>query len=129
MNLAERLRDLVTGGSAEATLERKLRERFSFLEQRQGFQLARSEPLPDGARVAYKNVPAGRAVAVYARAGRGAWAGVGELDPEGRLRPVNRETIERGHWRSIAKVDVGEETETLEEAIEQLAGRVGGPGV
>ena len=128
MNVLDRLRELVAAERSGASrLEKTLRERFAFLEERQGFELARSEPLPDGARVAYKNVPAGRAVAVYAREGRGVWAGVGHLDPEGRLRPVTRETLERGEWRPLAKVDVDPETESLENAIETLAAKVGGP--
>jgi hypothetical protein len=127
MKLVEHLRTLAAARPAKTGVEKTLQERFAFLERKQGFELARSERLADGARVAYKNVPAGRAVAVYARAGRGAWAGVGELDPAGRLRPVNRETIQRGHWRPLGKVNVGEETATLEEAIDKLAGKVGGP--
>jgi hypothetical protein len=127
VSMLDRLREVVSAERSETPrVERTLRKRFVFLEERRGFRFVRSEALADGARVAYKNVPAGRAIVIYARASRGAWAGVGRLDPEGRLRPVTRETIERGEWRLLAKVALGSESKSLDEAIETLAAKVGG---
>ena len=121
MNLRDRFRRPPTPARLDTfAVERRLRERFAFLEHDKGFELARSERLPDGARVAYKNVAAGRAVMVFARAARGVWAGIGHLDHAGRLRPVSREAIETGEWRPLGTVDIGS-VETLDDAIETLA--------
>jgi hypothetical protein len=125
VNILERLRRPPKARPRLSDVERTLRERFAFLEQQQGFELARSEPLPDGARVAYKNVPAGQAIVVFARAARGVWAGIGPLDSAGRLRPVNREAIEIGEWRAIGAIDIAS-VETLHDAIESLALALGG---
>jgi hypothetical protein len=75
--------------------------------------------------LAYKNVPAGRAIVVFARAARGVWAGIGALDAAGRLRPVSREAIESGDWRPLGAVDIAS-VETLDDAIETLALALGG---
>ena len=107
-------------------LERLLRERFRFLEERQGFELAASRGLPHGALAGYANRPAGRAVAVFARRDRGAWAGVGSLARDGRLAPVNRETIARGIWREVHRVELGQDADTLEGALAKLAASLGG---
>jgi hypothetical protein len=125
VNILERLRRPPKARSSLSEIERALRERFAFLEQQQGFELVRSEPLPDGARVAYKNVPAGQAIVVFARAARGVWAGIGPLDSAGRLRPVNREAIEIGEWRALGAIDIAS-VETLNDAIESLALALGG---
>jgi hypothetical protein len=125
VNVFDRFRRRADDPLDTAVVERTLLERFAFLEEEKGFELARSERLPDGARAAYKNLPAGQAIMIFARATRGAWAGVGQLDAAGRLRPVNRDTIELGEWRPLAAVDIGS-VETLDDAIETLALAVGG---
>jgi hypothetical protein len=110
----------------ETPLERVVRERFRFLEERQGFALAESSALADGALVAYTNRRAGRALVVYARERRGVWAGVGELGEGGELHPVSRETVERGLWREMARADLGRDAETLDEALAGVVASLGG---
>jgi hypothetical protein len=115
-------RDATSGDPA--VVERRLRERFKFLEERQGFELAVSTRLPDGAVAAYANRPARRGVAIFARRRRGAWAGVGTLPEDGRIPPVNRETVERGIWREVRRVDLDDER-SLEDALDDLAASLG----
>jgi hypothetical protein len=113
------------GPAAEpAAVERVVRERFRFLEERQGFELAGSSLLDDGAVAAYANRPAGRSVAVFARRGRGVWAGVGVLDDDGRVPPVNGETLARGLWREVRRVDL-DDRRTLTDAIAEAAASLG----
>ncbi len=123
MTLVERL----LGRGREEGIERALRERFRFLEERQGFELAESRALADGALAAYRNRPAGRALVVFAREGRGAWAGAGELTDDGTLRPLNRDALRRGDWRELRRVDLGAHAATLEDAVAGLARALGGP--
>ena len=108
-----------------AEVERLLRERFRFLEERQGFVLAASRRLEDGALAAYANRPARRGVAVFARRSRGVWAGVGTLPEDGQVPPVNRETVGRGVWREVLRVDV-DEHRSLDDALAQVAASLGG---
>ncbi len=123
MTLFERL----LGGSRAQGIERALRERFRFLEERQGFELAESRALSDGALAAYRNRPARRALVVFAREGRGAWAGSGALADDGTLRPLNREALRRGEWRELRRVDLGAQVRTLDDAVAGLARALGGP--
>ena len=111
-----------------AEVERLLRERFRFLEERQGFELAGSTRLDDGAVAAYANRPARRGVAVFARRTRGVWAGVGTLAEDGEVPPVNRETVARGVWREVQRADVGDE-QSLDEALARVAASLGGTRV
>ncbi|MBD0317955.1 MAG: hypothetical protein ICV71_05470 [Thermoleophilia bacterium] len=126
MSVLARLRARVGGEADPAAIERMLRERFRFLEERQGFELARSKRIGDGAAVAYANRAARRAVVVFARRGRGAWAGVAPLRAGGTLRPLDRAAVERGDWRELQRVDLGTETRSLDEAIARLARSLGG---
>ena len=126
MSLLTRLRDRIAGNEEPAAVERMLRERFRFLEERQGFELARSMRLRDGAAVAYANRPAGRGVVVFARRGRGTWAGVGTLDETGELRPLDRSSVERGEWRELRRIELGSDVRSLRDAIAGLAGSLGG---
>jgi hypothetical protein len=114
------------GGDADdpAAVERVVRERFRFLEERQGFELAGSSLLDDGVVAAYANRAAGRSVAVFARRGRGVWAGVGVLEDDGGVPPVNRETLARGIWREVRRVDLDDER-TLTDAIADAAASLG----
>jgi hypothetical protein len=125
MNFFDRLREKAEPESEPAAVERLLRERFRFLEERQGFELARSRRLADGAAVAYANRPAGRGVVIFARSTRGAWAGVGALAPDGELKPLDREAIARGEWRELRRIDVNP-GEPLDEALTGLALALGG---
>ena len=125
-DVLDRLLGRVEVETAPAVVERAVRERFRFLEERQGFELAESRRLEDGAVAGYANRPAGRAVVVFARRSRGAWAGVGTLADDGSLTPVNRETVARGIWREVRRVELGEEAETLDDALSLLAASLGG---
>jgi hypothetical protein len=126
MNVLDRLRAHVGGEAEPAAIERMLRKQFRFLEERQGFELTRAKRLGDGAAVAYANKPARRAVVVFARRGRGAWAGVAPLGAGDTFRRLDRAAVERGEWRELRRVDLGTEAESLGEAISRLAGSLGG---
>ena len=119
MSLLDRVRAVIEGTHEGGPVERTLRERFQFLVEEQGFELARLDTLGDGAIAAYKNVPAGRAVMVFARAKKGAWAGIGPLDPAGRMTTLDREALEQGQWRRLGEVPLGVGVRTLDEAIEE----------
>jgi hypothetical protein len=121
MNLLDRVRTLVERTNQPTPVERKLRERFRFLVEEQGFELARSDTLHNGAMAAYKNVPARRAVMVLARRGKGVWAGIGALDEAGRMAALDRHAIEQGRWRPLGTVNLGAGVDSLDEAIERLA--------
>ncbi len=125
----EELRDRLLGrGRAErdpAVAERLVRERFRFLESRLGFELVESSRLDDGAVAAYANRPARRGVAVFARGSRGAWVGVGTLTEDGDVPPVNKETVRRGIWREVRRVDLADER-SLDEALADVAASLGG---
>ena len=123
--ILESLRAAAAPADDPAVVERTLHRRFRFLEERQGFELAESSRLEDGAVAAYANRPARRGVAIFARRTKGAWAGVGTLAEDGRVPPVNRETVERGIWREVKRVDIDEES-SLEEALDTLATSLGG---
>jgi hypothetical protein len=121
VNALERLRALVERRDEPAPVERTLTHRFQFLVEEQGFELARSDTLRDGAIAAYKNVPARRAVMVLARADRGVWAGVGRLDETGQMSALDRNAIADGRWRPLGTVNLGPTVHSLEDAIERLA--------
>ena len=125
MSVLDRLKARVGGEAEPAAIERMLRERFRFLEERQGFELTRSKRLGDGAAVAYANRPARRGIVVFARRGRGAWAGMAPLDAGDSFRRLDRAAVERGDWRELRRVDLGTETESLREAISRLADSLG----
>ncbi len=107
-----------------AAVERALRERFRFLEERKGFEVAASTRLADGAVTAYANRPARRGVAIFARRGKGAWAGVGAIPEDGPIPPVTRETVRSGLWCEVRRVDLHEER-TLDQALDDLAASLG----
>ena len=111
--------------TARGGVEKALRDSFRFLEERQGFELAQAKTLPDGAVAAYANRPARRAIAVFARRDRGAWAGVTRIEEGAPLPPVNRETVRRGVWRELRRVDVSDERD-LPMALSDLAASLGG---
>jgi hypothetical protein len=117
----DRLRALIERSDEPAPVERTLTQRFQFLVEEQGFELARSDSLGDGAMAAYKNVPARRAVMVLARAEKGVWAGVGRLDEAGQMSALDRHAIEEGRWRPLGTVNLGATVHSLEDAIERLA--------
>jgi hypothetical protein len=119
----DRLLGRVDEGDA-AAVERALRERFKFLEERQGFALAATARLDDGAVAAFANRPARRGIAIYARRSKGAWAGVGTIPEEGPIPPVTRETVGRGIWREVSRVDVDDDR-TLDQALDDLAASLG----
>ena len=123
MSIRERLATIVgRPESGPAPLERMLRKRFHFLVEEQGFELARTDALKNGAIAAYKNVPARRAVMVLAREDKGAWAGIGPLDDAGRLTTLDRHAIEQGRWRPLGEVNLGSSgVRSLHEAIDRLA--------
>jgi hypothetical protein len=107
-----------------AAVERLVRARFRFLEERQGFELAVSTPLDDGAVAAYVNHAAHRAVAVFARRTRGVWTGIGAVPEDGRVPPVNRETIADGLWREFRRVDLAGDR-SLADALDEAAASLG----
>jgi hypothetical protein len=122
VNLLDRVSTLIGRAGAEtAPIERTLRQRFNFLVEEQGFELARTDALGNGAIAAYKNVPARRAVMVLARADKGVWAGIGPLDDAGRIPTLDRQAIEQGRWRPLGTVNLDSGVRNLEEAIERLA--------
>jgi hypothetical protein len=121
MNVWDRVRALVERPNAPTPVERTLRERFRFLVEEQGFELARSDAIRGGAMAAYKNVPARRAVMVLARGGKGVWAGIGSLDDAGRMAALDRHAIEQGRWRPLGAINLGSTVHSLDEAIERLA--------
>jgi hypothetical protein len=126
--ILDRLRERASGMTSRGPsgLEETLLESFRFLEEHQGFELAKAKALPDGAVAAYANRPAGRAIAVFARRDRGAWAGVTRIEEGTPLPPVNRDTVQRGVWRELRRVDVDEERD-LPAALSDLAAALGGP--
>jgi hypothetical protein len=71
-----------------------------------GFELTTHERFDDGASLGYRNRRAGVGILVRARKSEGVWGGIGSLDGAGRLRPLNVETFELGHWRDLATVGV-----------------------
>jgi hypothetical protein len=71
-----------------------------------GFELTTHERFGDGASLGYRNRRAGVGIIVRARKSEGVWGGIGSLDGSGRLRPLNVETFELGHWRDLATVGV-----------------------
>jgi hypothetical protein len=79
---------------------------FDFLVAEEGFELARSERFDDGASLGYRNRRSGLGMIVRAREGEGVWGGIGSLDAEGRLRPLNAETYTLGQWRDLETVGV-----------------------
>jgi hypothetical protein len=123
----DRLRERARAPKADDStgVEAVLRETFHFLEEHQGFELAQAMTLPDGAVAAWENRPAGRAIAVFARRDRGAWAGVTRLEQGEPLPPVNRDTVKRGIWRELRRVDVDAERD-LAAALADLASALGG---
>jgi hypothetical protein len=122
MKVRDRLRALIERAEGESVaVEGALQNRFRFLVDEQGFELARSDRLSDGAIAAYKNLPARRAVMILAREGKGAWAGIGALDSAGRMTALDRDAIEQGRWRPLAEVRLGTGIDSLEKAIERLA--------
>ena len=125
--LLDRLRERARAPKADnpAGVEALLRETFRFLEEHQGYELAQAKTLPDGAVAAYENRPAHRAIAVFARRDRGAWAGVTRIDEGAPLPPVNRDTVQRGVWRELRRVDVDGERD-LAAALADLASALGG---
>jgi hypothetical protein len=126
MSLLDRVRAVIEGTHEGGPVERTLRERFQFLVEEQGFELARLDTLGDGAIAAYKNVPARRAVMVLARAKKGAWAGIGPLDDAGRMSALDQRAVAEGRWRPLAAVDLDEKVPSLDVAIERLAESVRG---
>jgi hypothetical protein len=123
--LFDRLRERAPKRGEPAGVEKALRESFRFLEETQGFELAQAKTLPDGAIAAYANRPARRAIAIFARRGRGAWAGVTRIEEGAPLPPVNRDTVKRGVWRELRRIDVDDERD-LPAALEDLASSLGG---
>ena len=108
-----------------AAVERAVRERFRFLEERQGYELAASSRVEDGAIAAYANRPARRGIAIFARRSKGAWVAVGALADDGRVPPVTRETVGSGIWREVRRVDVDEER-SLDQALDDVAASLRG---
>jgi hypothetical protein len=130
MTLPERLNVLVARLAASrapddpAAVEWLVRERFRFLEERQGFELTESRRLDDGAVAAYANRAARRSVAVFARRSRGVWMGIGIVADEGPVPPVNRETVDQGLWRELHRVDLGPDR-TIADALAEAAASLG----
>jgi hypothetical protein len=101
-----RLLDRIAGRRAVTpeAVERALAAAFGFLVDEDGFELTTHERFDDGASLGYRNRRAGVGVLVRARTSEGVWGGIGSLDGAGRLRPLNAETFELGHWRDLATV-------------------------
>jgi hypothetical protein len=87
-------------------VEHALAAAFGFLVEEDGFELATHERFDDGASLGYRDRRAGVGIIVRARKSEGVWGGIGSLDGAGRLRPLNLETYELGHWRDLATVGV-----------------------
>jgi hypothetical protein len=103
-----RLVERITGRRAVTpeAVERALAAAFAFLVDEDGFELATHERFDDGASLGYRNRRAGVGIIVRARTSEGVWGGIGSLDGAGRMRPLNVETYELGHWRDLAMVGV-----------------------
>jgi hypothetical protein len=103
-----RLLDRLTGRRAVTPegVEHALAAAFGFLVDEDGFELATHERFEDGAALGYRDRRAGVGIIVRARKSEGVWGGIGSLDGSGRLRPLNLETYELGHWRDLATVGV-----------------------
>jgi hypothetical protein len=103
-----RLRERLTGRRAVTpeAVEHALAAAFGFLVEEDGFELATHERFDDGASLGYRDRRAGVGIIVRARKSEGVWGGIGSLDGAGRLRPLNLETYELGHWRDLATVGV-----------------------
>jgi hypothetical protein len=103
-----RLLERITGRRAVTpeAVERALAAAFAFLVDEDGFELTTHERFDDGASLGYRNRRAGVGILVRARKSEGVWGGIGSLDGAGRLRPLNLETFELGHWRDLVTVGV-----------------------
>jgi hypothetical protein len=103
-----RLLDRLTGRRAVTpeAVEHALAAAFGFLVDEDGFELATHERFDDGASLGYRDRRAGVGIIVRARKSEGVWGGIGSLDGAGRLRPLNLETYELGHWRDLETVGV-----------------------
>jgi hypothetical protein len=103
-----RILERLTGRRAVTpeAVEHALAAAFGFLVDEDGFELATHERYDDGASLGYRNRRAGVGIIVRARKSEGVWGGIGSLDGAGRLRPLNLETYELGHWRDLETVGV-----------------------
>jgi hypothetical protein len=103
-----RILERLTGRRAVTpeAVEHALAAAFGFLVDEDGFELATHERFDDGASLGYRNRRAGVGIIVRARKSEGVWGGIGSLDGAGRLRPLNLETYELGHWRDLETVGV-----------------------
>jgi hypothetical protein len=83
-------------------LEDAIRRTFAFVED-DGFEYASSRRFEDGVEVRYRNRAAGVGLLLVGRAGDGAWGWIGKLDAAGRLRPLNRDTVEDRIWDDLGQ--------------------------
>ena len=99
MRLFDRFRSapLVTDHEA---LETAVRQAFSFVEER-GFERTGTQRFAEGVEVRYLNRPRDIGLRLFARSDHSAWAWIGQLDAAGKLRPLDRDTVDDGGWENL----------------------------
>jgi hypothetical protein len=101
MKLLERFRSSPPAIDHDA-LETMIHRAFAFLEER-GFERTGSERFPEGVEVRYRNRSTAVGLRVFARSEDSAWGWIGRLDSAGRLRPLDRDTVDDGTWSDLGR--------------------------
>jgi hypothetical protein len=107
MKLLDRFRSPSPGIEHDA-LEAMIHRAFSFLEEG-GFERTGSERFSEGVEVRYRNRSTAVGLRFLASSRDAAWGWIGRLDSAGRLRPLDRDTVDDGTWSDLSPV-VGFET-------------------
>jgi hypothetical protein len=81
-------------------LETAVCQAFSFLEER-GFERTGSSRFAEGVEVRYRNRARGIGLRLFARSDNAAWGWIGPLDAAGKLRPLDRDTVDDETWRDL----------------------------
>ena len=129
MKLLERIRARPAAAYDVVALEQLMRERYAFLESK-GFERTSVKRFEDGVELTYRNRGREVGLRLFARhgqaAGHGVWGWVGRLDAAGRLRPLDRDTVDTGVW-----VDLGRQLDArdpgggpLERRLAQFAEKI-----
>jgi hypothetical protein len=83
-------------------LEAMIHRAFSFLEER-GFERTGSERFAEGVEVRYRDRSRAVGLRVLARSEDAAWGWIGRLDSAGRVRPLDRDTVDDGTWSDLGR--------------------------
>ena len=81
-------------------LEAAVRQAFSFVEKR-GFERTGTTRFAEGVEVRYRNRSRGIGLRFFARSDHSAWGWIGQLDAAGKLRPLDRDTVDDGRWEDL----------------------------